>query len=114
MSFIILDLSNPLTLMLVTLATALLIFLGQEIKKSTVAILPLIAFLTLLVIHVTQVSTLDKELYYLASTIYKCIVFDFIFIFITFFSYLWVDDLEAKKNNVKSIDNSLDWFWKEI
>ena len=108
------NISSPLTLFLITIATALLIFLGQEIKKSTVAIIPLIAFLVLLVIHVTQVSTLDKELYYLSSTIYKCIALDFVFIFITFFSYLWVDDLEAKKNNVKSIDNSLDWFWKEI
>lgn len=110
----IFDISNPLTLLLVTLSTALLIFLGQEIKKSTIAIIPLVAFLTLLIIHVTQVSTLDKELYYLASTIYRCIALDFIFIFVTFFSYLWVDDLEARKNNIKSIDNSLDWFWKEI
>ena len=110
----IFDISNPITLLLITLATALLIFLGQEIKKSTIAIIPLVAFLTLLVIHVTQVSTLTNELYYLSSTIYRCIALDFIFIFITFFSYLWVDDLEAKKNNIKSIDNSLDWFWKEI
>ena len=110
----IFDISNPLTLLLVTLSTALLIFLGQEIKKSTVAIIPLVAFLTLLIIHVTQVSTLDSELYYLSSTIYRCIALDFLFIFVTFFSYLWVDDLEARKNNIKSIDNSLDWFWKEI
>lgn len=108
------DISNPLTLLLITLATSLIIFLGQEIKKSTVAILPLIAFLVLLIMHVTQISTLDQEYYYLSTTIYRCIALDFIFVFITFFSYLWVDDLEAKKNNIKSIDNSLDWFWKEI
>ena len=41
-------------------------------------------------------------------------VLDFAFIFITFMSYLWVDELEAKKNNKKSIDNSLDWFWKQV
>ena len=33
----IFDLTNPLTLLLVVLATALLIFLGQEIKRSSVA-----------------------------------------------------------------------------
>ena len=110
----IFDISNPLTLFLITLTTALLIFLGQEVKKSTIAIIPLIAFLTLIVVHVVQVSFLNNDLYYLTSTLYRCIALDFVFIFMTFFSYLWVDDLEAKKNNIKSIDNSLDWFWKEI
>ena len=110
----IFDLTNPLTLLLVVMATALLIFLGQEIKRSSVAIIPLISFLGLLVIHVVQVSSLGAEYGYLASTIYKCIALDFLFILITFFSYLWVDDLEAKKNNIKSIDHSLDWFWEEI
>ena len=108
------NLTNPLTLLLVVLATALLIFLGQEIKRSSVAIIPLIMFLVLLIVYVVQVSTLSSELAYIASTIYKCIALDFLFILVTFFSYLWIDDLEAKKNNIRSIDNSLDWFWKEI
>ncbi len=111
---LLLDLTNPLTLLLVVLATALLIFLGQEIKRSSVAIIPLIMFLVLLIVYVVQVSTLSSELAYIASTIYKCIALDFLFILVTFFSYLWIDDLEAKKNNIRSIDNSLDWFWKEI
>ena len=110
----IFNLTNPLTLLLVVSATALLIFLGQEIKRSSVAMIPLSVFLLLLVVHVVQVSTLSDEYRYLASTIYKCIAVDFIFILMTFFSYLWVDDLEAKKNNIKSIDNSLDWFWNKL
>ena len=40
----IFDLTNPLTLLLVVLATTLLIFLGQEVKKSSIAIIPLISF----------------------------------------------------------------------
>lgn len=108
------DLTNPLTLLLVVLATGLLIFLGQEIKKSSVAMIPLVLFLVLLVSHVVQVSSLSQEYSYLASNLYKSLAWDFVFILITFFSYLWIDDLEAKKNNKKSIDSSLDWFWKEI
>ncbi len=110
----IFNLTNPLTLLLVVLATALLIFLAQETKRSSIAIIPLIAYLALLITHVVQVSTLSEEFAYLSSTIFKSIAIDFLFILVTFFSYLWVDDLEAKKNNIKSIDNSLDWFWKEI
>ena len=111
---LLLNLTDPLTLLLVVLATALLIFLGQEIKRSSVAVIPLLAFLLSLIVHVVQVSTLSEEFKYLSNTLYKCIAMDFVFILITFFSYLWIDDLEAKKNNIRSIDNSLDWFWKEI
>ena len=110
----ILNIANPLTLFLIVLAVALLIFLGQEVKKSIAVALPLFAFLILLIIHVVQVVTLSEEYISLASTLYKCIALDFIFILITFFAYLWVDDIEAKANNIKSIDNSLDWFWKQI
>lgn len=110
----ILDIASPLTLFLILTAVVLLIFLGQEIKKSIAVAIPLFAFLVLLVIHVVQVSTLTAEFAYLAGTLYKCIALDFLFILVTFFSYLWVDDLEAKANNKKSIDNSLDWFWREV
>ena len=37
-----------------------------------------------------------------------------IMILLSYISYLWVDDIEAKEKNKKSIDNSLDWFWKKI
>lgn len=110
----IIDVSNPITLLLLVLATALLIFLAQEVKKSYVVAIPLFAFLIMLVGHVVQVSTLSEDIQNLATTLYRCIAIDFIFILITFFAYLWVDDIEAKANNIKSIDNSLDWFWKEI
>jgi len=108
------DLTNPITLLLVVLATSLLIFLGQEIKRSSVAMIPLVLFLFSLITHVVQVSSLSQEYAYLSSVIYRSMIWDFIFILITFFSYLWIDDLEAKKNNKKSIDNSLEWFWREI
>ena len=35
-------------------------------------------------------------------------------IFISYASYLWVDDVETKAKKKKSIDNSLEWFWKNV
>lgn len=108
------DITNPITLVLAAIAVGLLIFLGQELKKSFAVVIPLLTFLILLIVHVIQVATLTEETAFISGTLYRCIALDFLFILITFFSYLWVDDLEAKNNNIKSIDNSLDWFWKEI
>lgn len=108
------DISNPLTLVLMLAATVLLVFLAQEIKKSYVSAIVLFAYLILLIVHVAQMATLPEEYRYLTTTLSRCVALDFVFILISFFSYLWVDDIEAKVKGRKSIDNSLDWFWKKI
>lgn len=110
----IIDLSNPLTLLLAVIGTVLLIFLAQELKKSYITAMPLFAFLCLLVMHVIQMITISEQYRYLITTISRCVAIDFVLILVTFFAYLWVDDIEAKANNKKSIDNSLDWFWKKV
>lgn len=108
------DVTNPLTLILMLAATILMIFLAQEIKKSAVAGITLIAYLGILIFHVIQTTTLSEEFRYLSETLSRCIAVDFAFILVAFFAYLWVDDIEAKANNKKSLDNSLDWFWKKV
>ena len=108
------DISNPLTLILMLAATVLLIFLAQEVKKSAVAAIMFFAYLIILIVHVAQIATLPEEFRYMLTTLSRCIALDFVFILITFFSYLWVDDIEAKVKGKKSIDNSLDWFWKKV
>ena len=110
----IFDISNPLTLILMLAATVLLIFLSQEIKKSYISAIMLFAYLIILIMHVAQVATLQEEFRYMISTLSRCIAIDFVFILITFFSYLWVDDIEAKASGKKSIDSSLEWFWKKV
>ncbi|MBR3002589.1 MAG: hypothetical protein IKF38_03375 [Clostridia bacterium] len=108
------DISNPLTLVLMVAATILLIFLAQEVKRSAVAGITLIAYLAILIFHVAQLTTLSEEFRFLSETLSRCVAIDFGFILVSFFAYLWVDDIEAKANNKKSLDNSLDWFWKKI
>ena len=110
----VINLTSPLTFILMTIVTILLIFLGQEIKKSSIAIIPLVIYLGLLVMHVIQLLTLSAEFADLRPVLTGCLALDFIFILVSFFSYLWVDDIEAKAGTKKSIDNSLDWFWKKI
>ncbi len=108
------NISNPINLVLLLAATVLLIFLGKETKKSLIPQIVLFVYVILLVLHVIQLMGMGPEDAELISTLYKCITFDFLFILMSFISYLWVDDMEARLKKKKSIDNSLDWFWKKI
>ena len=62
----IFDLTNPVTLVLLTAATALLIFLGKEIKKPFVPALALVFYLVLIYIRFSicsaEISSLSKAL----------------------------------------------------
>lgn len=109
---LLLNTIQPLTALLLLAATVLLIFLGKEIKKPAIPAIALIAFLILLVIHSVQLLLPSYEEFYV--TIRYCIAFELCMVFVTFFSYLWVDDIASKFYKKKSLDNSLDWFWKQI
>ena len=111
---LIFNISNPLTLLLMLIITVLLIFLAQEVKKSYVGAIMLFVYLVLLIVHVAQLVTLQEEYTANMPILARCIAIDFVFILITFFAYLWVDDIEARKLGRKSIDNSLDWFWRNV
>lgn len=103
---------EPLTTLLLVAASVLLIFLGKEIKKPIAPAIVLIGFLTILVIHAVQLFIPSYEELYV--TIRYCMAFELTMILVAFLSYLWVDDIASKFYKKKSIDNSLDWFWKQI
>lgn len=108
----ILDLTNPLVLLAAVLIYALLMILGKEFKNSKLPAISLFLFLIILAIYAVQLFMAGN-----AETnkfIVACIGYNAILIFLSYISYLWVDDIEAKAKNKKSIDNSLDWFWKKV
>ena len=45
------DLTNPLSVALLVIATALLIFLAKEVKKPYIAAMPLVFFLILVLVE---------------------------------------------------------------
>ena len=111
----IFDLTNIFTLLLVTIATVLLIYLSQELKKSLVAVIPLFAFVLDLIIHTVQMLTLKAEYSYLYSTLTINMAVDFAFLLVTFLAYLWADDVEAKAQNKKTINSKgIDWLFKQV
>lgn len=109
------NISEPFTLLLLVIFTVLMIFLGKETKKSFVPGIALAVFLILLVIHVGQLVTLPEGLadVYMKKLV-ACMVIDFLLVLATYLSYLWIDDIDSKANNKKSISNDLDWLWKKV
>lgn len=106
--------TNPLTLLIATLLFVLVLILARETKKSVITAIMLFIFVGLLVAHAivfTTSSNLPEEV---TSDLIVTMVFDLIFVLLSFISYLWIDDMEAKLKKKKSIDNSLDWFWGKI
>ena len=108
----ILDLTNPLVLLATILIYAALMILGKEFKKSALPAVSLFLFLIMLAIYGVQIiiSKNPETNQFIAS----CIGYNAVLVFLSYISYLWVDDIESKDKNKKSIDNSLDWFWNKV
>ena len=110
----IIDLSNPLNVLVALIIYILVLFLAKEIKRSNVTCIMLLAFLTIIVGHCIEYVMVNDSTGTVTKTLANCIAVDFVFTFICFIGYLWMDDVEAKERKIKSIDNSLEWFWKKV
>ena len=106
--------THPLTLLIVSLLFVLVVVLAKETKKSAITAVMLFVFAGGLVAHAIMFTTTTNLPRDVASDLIFTMVFDLIFVLISFIAYLWVDDIEAKIKKKKSIDNSLDWFWGKI
>ena len=110
----IINLSNPVNALIALVLFVLCVFLSKEIKKSNVTAIMLLAFLTIIAGHGVEHFIIDSSKVELLQTISNCIAVDFVFVFLSFVAYLWMDDVESKERKIKSVDNSLDWFWKKV
>lgn len=110
----IINLSNPFNILVALILYILIVFLAKEIKRSNVTCIMLLAFLTIIVGHCIEYVMVQDPTGTITSTLANCIAVDFVFTFLSFIAYLWMDDVETKDRKLKSIDNSLDWFWKKV
>jgi len=107
------NLTEPFLLFVALLLFVLVLWFAYQSKKSVIAGIMLFIFIAILVLHALEFSMGNLTTEGLSATL-NSIVFDLVFIFLSFVSYLWIDDIEAKFKKKKSIDNSLDWFWSKI
>ncbi len=108
------NVANPWVLLLSLFLVICVIYIGKEAKNAYVPMTGLVVFLILLIMHGIQFLILPAQYEYMLPDISKCLLVDFLMIFLSYMSYLWIDDIEAKAKKKKSIDNSLEWFWKNV
>ena len=106
--------TNVATMLLTLVVFLLALVLSKETKKSGIIATMLSVFLIILVCHAVELGTISNITEEMHYAITRSILVDFVFIFLSFISYLWMDEIQAKVEIKKSIDNSLDWFWKRV
>ena len=110
----IINLSEPVNILIALVIFVLVLYLSKEMKKSVFVCILLLVFLTIISAHSVEYAISQNSPTNILTTIANCIAIDFVFIFLSFIGYLWIDSMEAKDNKTKSLNNSLDWFWKKI
>lgn len=110
----LINFTNPGTILIALVLFILVVLLGKETKKSTVPAISLLVFLAIIAGHAIEYAFVDTVLKEAQSTLAMCMSVDFVFILLSFISYLWIDDIETKAEKKKSIDDSLEWFWTKV
>ena len=110
----VIDLTDPLTIILCLAAIVCAIFLGHETKRAFVPAIALLLCIALLLTHTFQLFAFGELYLEFKEALSASLIYDFGLILVTYLGYLWIDDVESKARNKKSIDNSLDWFWSKI
>lgn len=111
---IVIDLTQPLNTFLCIAVILGLVFLGHELKNSIPPAIALGLSVLLIVMHAIQLYVFTDTYIAYASVLSSSVIYDFAMILVSYLSYLWIDDIEAKYKNKKSLDDSLEWFWKKI
>ena len=108
-----LNTSNPIIILIIVAVMALIIFISRKAEITWPLIILMVGIVGYLIYHSIQLDSVEKGSE-IISIIYHCIACDLIYMLISFMSYLWIDDIVAKKKKLKSYDDSLSWFWNKL
>ncbi|MGN1270216.1 MAG: hypothetical protein ACI4UU_05065 [Clostridia bacterium] len=110
----IINFTNPISILVAVILFVLVLYLAKETKKAWITGALLFVFIGVLVAHTIEFVTIGSQSQEIYNAIVTSATMDLIFVFLSFISYLWIDDIQAKEGKRKSIDNSLDWFWNKV
>ena len=101
-------------ILIITAITTLMIILGRKVEQPIIPGIATIGNLCFLIYHSIVLDNLNPIDNSLITNQYNYLAVGFVLLLISFITFLWVDDIVAKKKNKKSYDDSLSWFWDRI
>ncbi len=93
-------------------AVVALIIAGRKLEEPVLPALAIGCSVFYLIYNTYILNYVKDE--FVITHIYRCLALAFALLLVSFISFLWIDDIVAKKNNKKSYDDSLSWFWNKI
>ena len=80
------DISNPFWLLIILLANICFIYIGWKEKKALITLIPLLAFLSLLISHTVQITAFSAKYESVRGNIISSMTWDFSFILLSYIS----------------------------
>ena len=108
-----LNTANPLMIIALVAIMSVIILISRRAEMAWPLIILMAGITGYLIYHSVLLDSLPKGSDSI-SGVYHCIACDLIYMLIAFISYLWVDDIVARKKKLKSYDDSLSWFWNKL
>lgn len=111
---LIFNTANPIMIIAYTLIIALVICFSKKTENAILIIAAIAVIVCMLIYHSITLDGLNSAESELISNVYRCIAVDLVLLLLSFISFLWIDDIIAKKKKIKSYDDSLSWFWNKL
>jgi hypothetical protein len=89
--------------------------MGKGFNRQQLQAVALVGIFTLVVVYCVQTAILPAKTYDAKRLqIFKNVKANFILIFLSCMSCLWLDEIVDRFYKKRKINNSLDWFWGKI
>lgn len=92
---------NPWSLLTALFVTVGFVYIGKCAKNLYVVLMPVIGYILILLMHIIQyIFSMPISS---PQTYAQCILIDCVFLYATYISYLWINEIEgkSKKSNAK-------------
>ena len=103
--------SDPIMTLIILFITVSLILMGRKFELPYLSLTIVAYSLGFLVYHTV---CLNENVLSDNSVLYFSCAIDLLMLFLGFITYLWVDNIVAKKKDLKSYGDPLSWFWDKL
>lgn len=109
----IVNFSNTFTVVLALVLFILVLYLGKTTERSWLLAGAVMVFLTMFVGHICEITFMKNISDSSREALRISVIFDFIFVIISFAGYAWINYVHAKGENNKVLEENSNFFSKK-